>query len=174
MEILSLYCTSADLSIKLPPIVYAGFDHAGKELAYDLMKQLASKEILVLCPQLEWCSDHAVISYPAIVPEVVFGVLEENAWGILVCGSGIGMSIAANRYLGIRAALCRDTEDAVFARQHNHANILVLGARKTQKVVANACLQAFYSTECEGGRHLERVHMLDHLPVRKDPDVFKS
>lgn len=147
------------------PSVYVGFDHGGKALGHDIMDFLSTKGCLVFCPQLEFFSDHSVIPYPAVVPGVVCGILEKASWGVLVCGSGIGMSIAANRYVGVRAALCRDPQEVILGRQHNNANILVLGARITDRDTAFACLEAFYSTPFEGGRHTERVHMLDHLPA---------
>jgi ribose 5-phosphate isomerase B len=145
--------------------VYVGFDHGGQELGHEIMDLLSIKGYLVFCPQLEFFSDHAVIPYPAVVPGVVSGILEKTSWGVLVCGSGIGMSIAANRYAGVRAALCRSPQEAVLGRQHNNANILVLGARITDVETALACVEAFHTTPFEGGRHAERTHMLDHLPA---------
>ena len=80
--------------------------------------------------------------------------------GVLVCGSGIGVSIAANRHPGIRAALCHDAVTARLARQHNDANVLVLGARTTGLDVAKDCLRIFMDTAFEGGRHARRVAKL--------------
>jgi len=82
------------------------------------------------------------------------------ARGVLVCGSGIGVSIAANRHPGIRAALCHDAVTARLARQHNDANVLVLGARTTGIEVAKDCLRIFLQTAFEGGRHARRVAKL--------------
>ncbi|HLF58780.1 MAG TPA: ribose 5-phosphate isomerase B [Alphaproteobacteria bacterium] len=82
------------------------------------------------------------------------------ARGVLVCGSGIGVSIAANRHPGIRAALCHDAVTARLARQHNDANVLVLGARTTGLEVAKDCLRVFLTTAFEGGRHARRVAKL--------------
>ena len=156
------------------PSVYVGFDHAGQELGHEIMNTLTAKGFLVFCPQLEFFSDHPVIPYPAVAPGIVSGILEKSSWGVLICGSGIGMSIAANRYKGVRAALCRVPQDAKLGRQHNDANILVLGARTTDRDTAFGCLEVFCTTPFEGGRHAERVHMLDHLPEvsTQDEDVL--
>jgi ribose 5-phosphate isomerase B len=81
--------------------------------------------------------------------------------GILVCGTGIGMSIVANRKRGIRAALCLSTEMARLARQHNHANILCLGARLIGEEEAKGIVDAFLKTEPEGGRHKRRVEKIE-------------
>lgn len=80
--------------------------------------------------------------------------------GVLVCGSGIGISIAANRNPKVRCALCHNTESAELARQHNDANIVAIGARLMDKDTAVAVVQNFLTTEFEGGRHAERVAKL--------------
>lgn len=80
--------------------------------------------------------------------------------GIVVCGSGIGISIAANRVAGVRAALCHDVTTARMARLHNDANVLALGARMVGPQVAEDCVRAFLTTEFEGGRHQRRVEKL--------------
>ncbi len=79
---------------------------------------------------------------------------------IIVCGSGIGISIAANRFPGARAALCWSAESAMLSRQHNDANILALGSRLVSEETAISCLKAFLTTEFEGGRHQNRVEKL--------------
>ena len=82
------------------------------------------------------------------------------AFGVLMCGSGIGMSIAANRHKGIRAALCHEGLSAQLARKHNDANVLVLGARLIGADLAKDCLHHFLYTEFEGGRHQRRIDKL--------------
>jgi ribose 5-phosphate isomerase B len=82
------------------------------------------------------------------------------ARGVLVCGTGIGISIAANRHRHVRAAVCTDTTAARLARQHNDANVLALGARLVGVEVAKDCLRAFLTTSFEGGRHARRVEKL--------------
>lgn len=83
--------------------------------------------------------------------------------GILICGSGIGVSIAANRFSAVRAALCTSVEMAELARRHNDANVLVLGARIVNEGTAMACVEAFLKTGFEGGRHQSRVDKLTTL-----------
>ena len=80
--------------------------------------------------------------------------------GVVICGSGIGISIAANRHAAVRAALCTNSQMARLARQHNDANVLALGARNVGEEVAKNCLDEFLSTEFEGGRHQQRVEKL--------------
>ena len=80
--------------------------------------------------------------------------------GILMCGSGIGMSIAANRFTGVRAALVHDVETARLARQHNDANVLVLGGRLLDEAGALSCLEIFLSTTFDGGRHQRRLEKI--------------
>lgn len=101
------------------------------------------------------------VDYPDYADALVQAMNEGKATrGVLVCGSGIGVSIRANRYPGIRAALCHDTVTARLARQHNDANVLVLGERVTGVEVAKDCLRIFLTTAFEGGRHARRVQKL--------------
>lgn len=98
-------------------------------------------------------------------PDFGYTVAEEVASGrakigVVVCGSGIGISIAANRNPKVRAALCHTAELATLARQHNDANVLALGARVVNEETAKQCLSAFLATEFEGGRHGKRVEKL--------------
>ena len=83
--------------------------------------------------------------------------------GILICGSGYGVSIAANRYKGIRAVVCRTPKEAEMARRHNDANVLCLGADFTNKEESYKIVDAFLTTKFEGGRHLRRVKKLGEL-----------
>ncbi len=80
--------------------------------------------------------------------------------GVLLCGTGIGISIAANRHAHVRAALCHNAETARLAREHNDANVLVLGARVVTEAVAAQCVQQFFTTAFAGGRHERRVAKL--------------
>ncbi len=89
-------------------------------------------------------------------------VLEnKNSLGIVICGTGIGISIAANKVKGIRAALCSNELMARLARQHNDANIISLGARIIGEDLAKVCVDAFIETEFEAGRHLRRVNKIE-------------
>ena len=110
------------------------------------------------------CGTHSAesVDYPDYIKPVVKEVLA-GAKGVMICGSGIGMSIGANRFKGIRAALCFDGLTAKLAREHNDANILVLGERLIGKEEALSCLEAFLNTPFEGGRHARRVEKLDKL-----------
>jgi len=110
------------------------------------------------------CYDTNSVDYPDIVGIVAGAVSSgEYDFGILICGTGIGMSIAANKTRGIRAALCRDVFDAGRARQHNDANILCLGSERTLPDAAGEIIQTFLSEQFEGGRHLQRVEKIHSL-----------
>ena len=81
----------------------------------------------------------------------------ENEFGILICGSGTGMSMTANKHKNIRAALCYDTKSARLSRLHNDANVMTMGARLIKKNVALKCVNTFLTTDFDGGRHLRRI-----------------
>lgn len=102
------------------------------------------------------------VDYPDYaLPAAECVALGECDFGILICGTGIGMSIAANRHKGIRAALCTTELHARFTRLHNNANVLCLGARVTGVELALAIVDTFLSTEFEGGRHQRRIDLLN-------------
>lgn len=102
------------------------------------------------------------VDYPDFSCLVVQAVTSKKAdFGVLICGSGIGMSISANRNPLIRAALCHHEYDARVARAHNNANILCLGARTIGVDLAKACLQTFLTTPFEGGRHQKRLDKIN-------------
>jgi len=130
-------------------------DHAGVELKSILIKELRELgfEVRDLGTQGNQSVDYPDMA-DALAEEMSRGEVER---GVLVCGSGIGISIAANRHRHIRAALCCDTSSARLARAHNDANVLALGARLIGVETAKDCLLAFVSTDFEGGRHKRRV-----------------
>lgn len=102
------------------------------------------------------------VHYPLYAQKLAEAVLAHpGSRGLLLCGSGIGVSIAANRYKGIRAALCRDVDDAQMCRRHNDANVLCLAGRKSSVAEITQMAHAFLATAFEGGRHQERVQLLD-------------
>jgi len=102
------------------------------------------------------------VDYPDYAHKVATAVLEDtNAQGILICGSGIGMSMAANRHAGIRAALCHDAYTATVARGHNDANILCFGERIVGKGVAESIIDAWLNSSFDGGRHCGRVEKIE-------------
>ena len=101
------------------------------------------------------------VDYPDMAGRLALAIRDGQAQrGVVICGSGIGISIAANRYPWIRAALCYDVTTARLAREHNDANVLALGARLIGLQVARDCLLTFLDTPFAGGRHLERVAKL--------------
>ncbi len=139
-------------------VIALAADHAGYTMKNMLRDQLAEEGFEVLDLGTN-ASDS--VDYPDYAGLLADSILQGRAGrGVLVCGSGIGISIAANRHKGIRAALCHDETLARLSRQHNDANVLVLGARTTGEEVAKACLQTFMSTEFDGGRHQKRIDKL--------------
>ncbi len=133
-------------------------DHAGWRLKAELMTLARERGLEVL--DLGVNSDDSV-DYPDMAEALARTLAEGRArWGVLICGTGIGISIAANRHRHIRAALCHDVTTARYARLHNDANVLALGARTTGPEVARDCLNTFLDTPFEGGRHARRVAKL--------------
>ena len=137
-----------------------GCDHAGLNLANEILEYLQnhSSKIIHIFPQ-----DGVKVDYVDYAKLVCKEVVSEGAVGILVCGSGIGMSMAANKMKGIRAALCTDSYMAKFARAHNNANVLCLGARVIGSGVAEEIVGIFLNTAFEGGRHKIRVEKVNLL-----------
>ncbi len=132
-----------------------GSDHAGFALKSAIKEHLEGKG---LCCYDYGAFDEKSVDYPDQVPAVVDAVRGRNAdLGVLICGTGIGMSIAANKHKGIRAALCGDTYSAVYARAHNDANIITLGSRVMGVGLALVIVDAFLESSFEGGRHSQRV-----------------
>ncbi len=133
-------------------------DHAGFELKSALKEDLAAMGYSIL--DLGTSGPESV-DYPDFAQALVEALRHGQATrGVLVCGSGIGMSIAANRHPGIRAALCHNADAARLARQHNDANVLVLGARTIDEEAARECVRVFFNTRFEAGRHTRRVEKL--------------
>lgn len=141
-------------------VIFIGSDHAGvliRTLLADTL-QAEGHEIHVFGPAEGEKSD-----YPEAARAVCSRVLATpDSFGILVCGTGIGMSMAANRLPGIRAALCSSEFHAKACREHNNANVLCLGERVTGPGLALAITKVFFSTDFEGGRHQRRVQMFDN------------
>lgn len=132
-------------------------DHAGFDLKTALIRRFLGR--------VEWVdlgtNTPDSVHYPKFGAMAAQAIAEGVApMGVIICGSGIGISIAANRNHAARAALCTSPEMARLARQHNDANILALGARMISEDTAAACLEAFLDTAFEGGRHAVRVEML--------------
>jgi ribose 5-phosphate isomerase B len=141
-------------------------DHAGFALKEDLKRFL--DELRVSYDDLGPAADTPV-DYPDFAAAVSQAVLDGRAdLGILICGTGIGMSIAANKIAGIRAALATDEHMARLSRQHNDANILALGGRTTASPVARAIVRVFLDTAFEGGRHQRRLDRITRLESSLD------
>lgn len=102
-------------------------------------------------------------NYPVWAKKLVESVLSENVPGILLCGSGIGVCMVANRYKGIRAALCRDEDDAKMSRLHNNANVLCMSGRRTSPEEIIKITDMFLNTHFEGGRHQLRIDQFNNL-----------
>ena len=134
-------------------------DHAGVELKRALCEVIlaSGREVRDLGP-----ADTTSVDYPDFAHRVADAVLSgEVAIGVLICGTGIGMSLSANRHPGVRAALCHDAFTAEMARRHNDANVLCVGARVTGLGVAEQIVRIFLDTPFEGGRHQRRVERIE-------------
>lgn len=143
------------------PIALAS-DHAGFELKTALAGELRALGHDVL----DLGTDNPdSVDYPDFAAALAAAISEgRSERGVLVCGTGIGIAMAANRHRGIRAAVCHDETSARLAREHNDANVLALGERLIGSEVAKGCLRTFLETEFEGGRHARRVAKIDsHL-----------
>ena len=139
--------------------IYIGADSAGYFLKEEFKSYLIGRGY-----EVEDCGTDSDASchYPifaSAVCEKVQGELD-TSFGILICGTGIGMSMCANKYNGIRAAVCGDTFSARMTRCHNDANVLCIGARVTGSCLATDILDSFLGAEFEGGRHAVRVGMI--------------
>lgn len=133
-------------------------DHGGAELKSLLAQQLESLGYAVLDLGADGSQS---VDYPDFAVAMAAALKQGLATrGVLMCGSGIGISIAANRFSHVRAALVHDAYGARMCRLHNDANVLVLGGRTVGPEIAKDCLEIFLSTEFEGGRHARRVAKL--------------
>lgn len=135
-------------------------DHAGYKLKDKIIEHLAKSHSHLKVKDFGTNSDESV-DYPDYTRLVTEAIIEEDTQkGILICGTGIGMSIAANRNSDIRAALCMNKIMAEKARQHNDANILVLGSKHVETKEALEMVDTFLNTKFEGGRHARRLNKI--------------
>jgi ribose 5-phosphate isomerase B len=142
--------------------VVVASDHAGYEMKQALLPDIAAQGHQVLDLGTDGLDS---VDYPDFGVRAAEAVRDGRAeMGVIVCGTGIGISIAANREPGVRAALCHDVTTARLSRLHNDANVLALGARVTGLETARECVAAFFQTEFEGGRHQRRVDKLGRAP----------
>ncbi len=146
------------------PKVFLGGDHAGLEL------RKALREVLVwMGREVEDLGTHETrsVDYPDFAVAVCERVGRGDGIGILVCGTGIGVDIVANKMVGIRAARCTEPYSARMSRAHNDANVLCLGARVTGVGLAEEILKAWLDTPFEGGRHRQRVDKIRALDEKR-------
>lgn len=138
-----------------------GSDHTAVDLKKEIIDFLDTKniEVIDLGPSSKERTD-----YPLYAHEVCKLVQQNSVdYGILICGTGVGMSIAANKHKGIRAVVCSDTFTAKASKQHNDSNVLCFGARVVGTELAKDIVDSFLNAEYEGGRHQNRVDMLDEF-----------
>ena len=146
------HCLNRKMNVKK---VFLASDHAGFLLKQLIGKFLKKKGIKIL--DLGTKNKNSV-DYPDFAHLLAKKVnKQKNNMGILVCGSGEGMIMTANRHKNIRAALCYDTKSTKLSRMHNNANVMAIGARLTKESVALKCVNTFLKTNFEGGRHLRRI-----------------
>ena len=143
-------------------MIAIGCDHGGFELKEHIKKHL--DELGLEYKDYGTYSEESV-DYPDCAKPVCEAVMDRTAdKGILICGTGIGISIAANKHKGIRAALCGDVYSAKMTKQHNNANIICLGGRVTGRELAFMIVDTWLATEFEGGRHearIEKIHKIE-------------
>lgn len=139
-------------------MIYIGSDHGGFELKQVIVQHLKEQEIDVID-----CGTFSAdrVDYPDIARVVCEKVLEDDEQGILLCGTGIGMSMTANKFKGIRAAVCTDPYSSRMTRQHNDANVLCMGQRVVGEGLALDIVDSFLAAEFEGGRHKNRVEKIE-------------
>ena len=145
---------------------FVGSDHAGFGVK-DFVIEFLTKKGYEVVDQGPY--DNARVDYPDFASEVSLSVIKdlEHHKGILICGTGIGMSVSANKFNGIRAALCHDGYGAKMARNHNDANILCMGERVSGLGVMESILESWLSNDFEGGRHANRVNKINLLDGNK-------
>ncbi len=142
-------------------MIVIGADHGGFKLKEEIKKYFDEKEIKYID---QGTFSEESVDYPEIAKAVAREVSEKRAdMGILICRSGIGMAICANKFKGVRCAPCYQEQTAKFSRMHNNANILALGADYITTNEAICIVRQFLATEFEGGRHLSRVELINEL-----------
>jgi ribose 5-phosphate isomerase B len=140
-------------------MIYLLSDHGGYKMKEKIASHLTKKKVEFV--NLGTHSEESV-SYAQIVKDNIKNI-KENDFGIFVCGTGIGISIAANKCDGIRCALCYDTHSAKMARNHNNANVLALKGRKACALKTMRIVDTFLKESFEGGRHEARVNLLSNM-----------
>lgn len=146
--------------MSLPDPLFIGCDHAGYRLKIELLAQLNQRFPDLKITDLG-CHSEASVDYPEIGRLVAQAAMAAKSKAILICGSGIGISIAANKVAGVRAAVAWDATSARLSREHNDANILCLGARLVGSEVAREIVERWLTTDFAGGRHTRRVQAIE-------------
>ena len=135
--------------------IYISSDHAGYNLKENIKKRFKKKYIFL---DLGTNNSKISVNYPDFAHKLCKKVSNDSKnIGILVCGSGMGMSMAANKHKKIRAAVCYSVKNTKLSRLHNNANIITLGSRLTKRDTAFKCIDVFINTKFEGGRHIKRI-----------------
>lgn len=142
--------------------LFVGSDHAGFSLKKNLLSQLAA-EFPDWKVEDRGTQDTSSVDYPVFAKRVADKVIAHQARGILVCGSGIGMGIAANKVAGVRASVAWDVTSARLSREHNNSNILCLGERLLGAEVAREILRVWLTTEFLHGRHIRRMELISEM-----------
>ena len=138
--------------------IFISSDHAGYNLKEQIKKKFSKKYEF---QDLGTNSSKDSVNYPDFAHKLCKKIVNNSSnMGILVCGSGMGMSMAANRHKKIRAAVCYSIKNTKLSRLHNNANIITLGSRLTKKNTAFKCIEVFMNTKFEGGRHKKRVNKI--------------
>ena len=146
--------------------IVIGSDHGGFDMKEFIKAELEKKGV-----DIKDVGTHNSdsVDYPVYAAQVAKAVSKgEFEKGILICGTGLGVSMTANRFKGVRAALCTSVEMARLSREHNDANVLVLGGRITPQETASAILGTWLSTGFEGDRHIRRINLIDEIAIKED------
>ena len=143
-----------DRKIKSKKVVLAS-DHAGFNLKEEIKNFLIKKKEKILDLGTKNTNSVDYPDYAHLLSKKM--KKDKNQFGILICGSGTGMSMAANKHKNIRAALCYNTKSTKLSRSHNNANVMIIGSRLIKKKVALKCVSTFLKTDFDGGRHIKRV-----------------
>ena len=142
-------------------MIALGCDHGGYELKQEIIKYLEENNL----PFKDFgCYDNSSVDYPIYARKVTDAITHgECDKGILICGTGIGISLAANKVPGIRAAVCSEPYSAKLTVEHNNANIIAMGARVVGPELAKMIVDEFFGAEFQGGRHAVRVDMISDI-----------
>ena len=142
-------------------MIAIGSDHGGFKLKEEVKKYLEEKQIEYIdCG----CYSEESVDYPNIAKKVALNIINKKCKeGIIICRSGIGMSIVANKFKGIRCAKCNSEQEAKFSKMHNNANVLAIGADYVTEEETIRIVRTWLATKFEGGRHLSRVKLIEEI-----------